>query len=75
MISKGRLYHNVRVKDFEADIPPIESVPVVKVFLEVLRDDLPGIPPEWKIDLSIDLLSDTNPISIPTYQMSRAEFK
>ena len=30
MISKECLYHNVRVKDLESDIPPIESVPVVR---------------------------------------------
>ena len=33
------------------------------------------IPAEWEIDFGIDLLSDTQPISIPPYQMTPAEFK
>ena len=35
MISKGCLYHIVRVPDLDSEIPPIESVPVVNEFLEV----------------------------------------
>ena len=48
MITKGCLYHIVRVKDLDSEIPPI-----------------PGIPPEWEIDFGIDLLPNTNSISIP----------
>ena len=32
MISKGRLYHVVRVKDLESEAPQFESVAVVKDF-------------------------------------------
>ncbi|KAH0661557.1 hypothetical protein KY284_026488 [Solanum tuberosum] len=75
LISKGCLYHIVRVKDLESKIPSLDSVPVVKDFLEVFPDDLPGIPPEWEIDFDIDLLPDTQPISIPPYWMAPAELK
>ena len=69
MISKGCLYHIIRVKDLESDIPPIESVHVVKDFLEVFLDDLLGIYPEQEIDFGINLLPVMNPISITPYQM------
>lgn len=46
IISKGFIYHIVRVNDIESKIPPLESVPVVKYFLEVNPDNLPVIPPE-----------------------------
>ncbi|WMV37694.1 hypothetical protein MTR67_031079, partial [Solanum verrucosum] len=59
----------------ESEIPLLESVPVVKDFLEVFPDDLPGIPPEREIDFGIDLLPDTQPISIPPYRMAPAELK
>ena len=47
MISKGCLYHILRVKDLDAEIPPIEIIVLESEFLEVFVNDLPGIPPEW----------------------------
>ena len=65
----------MRVRDLEFEVLPIDSVPVLKEFLEVFPDDLPGIPPKREIDFDIDLLSDTKPISIPPYRMALAELK
>ncbi|KAH0698841.1 hypothetical protein KY284_013056 [Solanum tuberosum] len=42
---------------------------------EVFPDDLPGVLPEREIDFGIDLLPDTQPISIPPYRMAPAELK
>ena len=70
MISKGCLYHIVRVQDLYSEINPIESVPIVSEFSEVFLNDLPGILLEWEMDFSIDLLPDTNPISIPPYRIN-----
>ena len=47
----------------------------MREFLEVFSNDLPGIPPEWEIYFGIDLLSDTNPITIPLYWMAPSELK
>ena len=52
-----------------------ESVPVVNEFLEVFLDELPGIPPDREIDFGIDVLPDTQPISIPPYRMAPAELR
>ena len=75
MISKGCLYHVVRVKDLECETPSIESVPVLREFPEFLPNDHPRVPPEQKIDFGIHLLPDTNPISIPPYRIYVAELK
>ena len=75
LISKGCLYHIVHVRDVDADIPSLESVPIVNEFPDVFPEDLPGIPPEREIDFGIDLLPDTNPISIPPYRMAPTELK
>ncbi|XP_070032067.1 uncharacterized protein [Nicotiana tomentosiformis] len=49
------------------------SVPVVRDFLDVFLADLPGMPPNRDIDLGINLLSGTRPISIPPYHMAPVE--
>ena len=42
----------------------------MREFPEVFPNDLPGIPPKHEIEFGIDLLPDTQPISIHTYQMA-----
>ena len=59
----------------DSEIPPIESVPLVNEFPEVFPNDQPGIPPEWEINFCIDLLPETNPISIPSDRMAPTELK
>ncbi|KAH0689089.1 hypothetical protein KY289_016447 [Solanum tuberosum] len=73
MISKGCIYRLVWVRDVDFETPTLESVPVVNEFPEVFPDDLPSIPPEREIDFGIDLLPNTQPISIPSYKMAQAE--
>ena len=75
MISKGCIYHIVRVQDLDSEIPPIELVAVVSDFSEVFPDNLPGIPPLWEIYFGIDLLPEINPISIHPYQTAPIELK
>ncbi|XP_075103597.1 uncharacterized protein LOC142178166 [Nicotiana tabacum] len=75
MISKGYIYHLVRLRDVDAQIPTLQSVPIVNEFPEVFPEDLPGVPPDREIDFRIDLLPGTKPISIPPYRMAPAELK
>ena len=56
LVSKGCVYHLVRVNNSSVEIPSIQSVSVVKEFPEVFRDHLPGVPPEREIDFGIDIL-------------------
>ena len=53
----------------------LEDVPVVRDFLDVFLDDLPGLPLEREIDFPIDLVSGIAPISLPPYRMAPAELK
>ena len=61
MISKGCLYHIVRVKDLNSEAPPLESIPVVKDFLKVFPSHLSKIPLELEIDFDTDLSLNTIP--------------
>ncbi|WMV49740.1 hypothetical protein MTR67_043125 [Solanum verrucosum] len=58
MITKGYIYHLVRVKESSFEIPTIEAIQVGNEFLEVFREDVPGVPPEREIDLGINILPD-----------------
>ncbi|XP_070054493.1 uncharacterized protein [Nicotiana tomentosiformis] len=75
MISKGYIYHLVRVRDADAQIPTLQSVPIVNEFPKVFPEDLPGVPPDREIDFGIDLLPGTKPISILLYRMAPSELK
>ncbi|WMV45518.1 hypothetical protein MTR67_038903 [Solanum verrucosum] len=75
MISKGCLYHLVRVMDMDSDTPSLDSVHIVNEYPKVFPDDLQGIPPEREIDFGIDLLPNTQPISITPYRMALLELK
>ncbi|KAH0776525.1 hypothetical protein KY290_007936 [Solanum tuberosum] len=70
-----RLRCDFGVIDVESKTPSLESVPIVNEFSNVFPNDLPDIPHEREIDFGIDLLLDTQPISIPPYRMAPTELK
>ena len=75
LIAKECLYHIVIVRDLASEVPLLESVPVVKEFPRVFPNDLRSLRRKWEIDFGIDLLSDTQRISIPPNRMAPAELK
>ncbi|XP_060968470.1 uncharacterized protein LOC133036019, partial [Cannabis sativa] len=52
-----------------------EEVKVVKEFLDVFPEELPGIPPQREIDFIIDLIPGAEPVSKAPYRMAPAELK
>ncbi|XP_070046763.1 uncharacterized protein [Nicotiana tomentosiformis] len=72
---KGYLAYLAFVRDVMDNTPTVKSVPVVKEFPDVFPVDLMGMPPDRDIDFSINLLSGTQPISIPPYCMAPVELK
>jgi hypothetical protein len=48
---------------------------VVKDFLDVFPEELPGMPPDTEVEFVIDILLGTTPISTWTYRMSVQELK
>jgi hypothetical protein len=48
---------------------------VVKDFLDVFPEELPGMPPDTEVEFVIDLLPGTAPISKRPYMMSVEELK
>ncbi|XP_070004437.1 uncharacterized protein [Nicotiana sylvestris] len=71
MVEKGCDAYLAYVRDVSIDTPTLYSVPIVRDFLDVFSANLPGMP----LDFGIDLLSGTQPISIPLYRMTPSKLK
>ena len=75
MVRKGCLAFLAHLRDDTTQVPSIESVSIVRKFLDVFPADLPGMPPDRDIDFCIDLEPGTHPISIPPYRMAPAKLR
>ncbi|XP_020208568.1 uncharacterized protein LOC109793516 [Cajanus cajan] len=51
----------------------LNSIDVVRDFLEVFSDDVSGLPPKQELEFSIDLTTGARPVSISPYRMAQAE--
>ena len=67
---KGSCYQ-MAVNSSEAD--PLEIIKVVSEFSDVFLKDLPGMPPERKVEFAIELLPGTDPIFKRAYKISGPE--
>ena len=73
MVRKGCLAFLAHLRDDTTQVPSIESVSIVREFLDVFPADLSCMPPDRDIDFCIDLEPGTRPISILHYRMALAE--
>ena len=48
----------------------LENIRVVIEFLDVFPEELSGLPPEREVDLSVETLLGTTPISMAPYRMA-----
>ena len=53
----------------------VEKIPVVREFLDVFPEELPGIPLEREVDLSIEIVPETAPMFRAPYRMAPTELK
>src|SRR3954464_14305157 len=54
-------------------LPDLEDIPVVRDFLDVFPEELPGMPPDRSVDFVVDLIPGTAPISRRPYRMAPRE--
>lgn len=64
MLTKGYLYHLVRVNNLEHEVLSIDSTSVVNEFQDVFPEDLAGIHPAGKINFGIDLDPNTKKFTL-----------
>nr|GEX23929.1 hypothetical protein [Tanacetum cinerariifolium] len=53
----------------------LQDVRIVKDFLEVLPEDLPGIPPARQVEFQIDLVPGAAPVARAPYRLALSEMK
>ncbi|GJY92163.1 reverse transcriptase domain-containing protein [Tanacetum coccineum] len=65
------------MKEEETEIPErrIEDVPVVRDFLDVFPEDLPGLPPTRQVEFHIELIPGAAPVARAPYRLAPAEMK
>ena len=74
-LRKGCKGYLAIIVDLQREGTRIEDISVVKEFSDVFPDELPGLPPERKIEFSIDLIPSVSPISKALYQMDLIELR
>ncbi|GKG40870.1 hypothetical protein Tco_0470082, partial [Tanacetum coccineum] len=53
----------------------LEDVPVIRDFLDVFPDDLPGIPLPRQVEFKIDLVSGAAPVARAPYRLAPSKMK
>jgi len=53
----------VCVVDTNKEEISLNDIPIVREYLEVFPYNIPGLPPDRKIEFAIDILLETGPIS------------
>ena len=75
MLRKGCQGYLAFVVDRRQEGTRLEDIPIVKEFPDVFPNDISGLPPDRAIELAIELILGTEPISIPPYIMVPVELK
>ena len=57
------------------ETPNIDKIEVVREFLEIFLKDLPGLPPQHKVEFSIELEMGTRPFVKAPYNMAPIELE
>ena len=70
---KGCKTFLVLILDSKRGQVDLEKIPIVREFLDVFPKELPGIPFEMEVDLSIEIVLGTTPMSRAPYRMAPTE--
>ena len=75
MLRKGCYGYLAYVLETVKEETLVDEIPVVREFLDVLPDDIAGLPPDREVEFTIDLIPGTEPISIIPYTMTPVELR
>ena len=75
LLHKGCEAYVTHVVDKSTLEVALDSVPIVREFLDVFSKDLPSLPPNREFEFEIELLSSLALIFIPPYRIAPAELK
>ena len=75
MLRKGCQGYLAFIVDRRQEGTRLEDIPIIKQFPDVFPDDISVLPPDREVEFTIDLIPETEPISIPPYRMAPAELR
>ena len=75
MLHKGCQGYLAYVVETEKEGTLVDEIPVVREFPNVFPYDIVGLPLDREVEFTIDLIPETEPISIPPYRMAPAELR
>ena len=64
-----------RVVDKSTPEVTLDSVPIVREFLDIFLENLSGLPPDRELEFEIKLLPSSSLVSIPSYRMTPTKLK
>ncbi|GKB62235.1 putative reverse transcriptase domain-containing protein [Tanacetum coccineum] len=65
----------IRVMEKKSDDKRLEDIPVVREFLDVFPEDLPGLPPIHQVEFQIDLIPGATPVARAPYRLAPSEMR
>nr|GEY62281.1 putative reverse transcriptase domain-containing protein [Tanacetum cinerariifolium] len=65
----------VTVVEKKSDEKRLEDVPIVKEFLDIFSEDLPGLPPIRQVEFQINLIPGTTPVACAPYRLAPSEMQ
>ncbi|GJU19281.1 reverse transcriptase domain-containing protein [Tanacetum coccineum] len=74
-ISRGCQVFIAQVMKKKSDEKRLEDIPVVREFLEVFPEDLPGLPPVRQVEFQIDLIPGATPVARAPYRLAPSEMQ
>ncbi|KAJ4950786.1 hypothetical protein NE237_027618 [Protea cynaroides] len=74
-LEKGGIGYLVSVVNLTKEAPRMEDIEVVRKFLDVFPEELPGLPPDRVTEFVIDLIPRAAPVSKAPYRMAPTELK
>ncbi|XP_016743031.2 uncharacterized protein [Gossypium hirsutum] len=75
LLRKGNEAYLAYIFDTRSSKSKLEQLSIVNEFMDVFPEELPGLPPDRKVELVIDVLPGTAPISMTSYRMAPGELK
>ncbi|GJZ78346.1 hypothetical protein Tco_0643018 [Tanacetum coccineum] len=65
----------IQVMEKKSDEKRPEDIPIVKEFLDVFPEDLPGLPPVHQVEFQIDLIPGAAPVARTPYRLAPSKMQ
>ncbi|KAD7480162.1 hypothetical protein E3N88_03298 [Mikania micrantha] len=74
-LKKGYLAYLAHVVERKMEEKNIQDIPIVRDFLEVFPEELPGLPPPRQVEFKIDLIPGAAPIAKAPYRLEPSKLQ